>query len=114
VIEVAQIAQRLEELEKRMVAVERGRDEYRALYHETMERCRKLELGLLSSKSGRLPDGAQLSLDGLAMVCWGSGYAPGSTLRWRPDRAAPRASARRLAPATRPSLAPTWVAPGRP
>ncbi len=67
-IEVAQIAQRLEELEKRMVAVERERDEYRTLYLETMERCRKLELGLLSSKSERLPNGSQLSLDVLAIV----------------------------------------------
>jgi hypothetical protein len=68
VIEVAQIALRLEELEKQMVAVERERDEYRTLYLKTMERCRKLELGLLSSKSEHLPDGAQLSLDVLAMV----------------------------------------------
>ena len=67
-IEVAQIAQRLEELEKRLAAVERERDDYRALYLEAMERCRKLELGLLSSKSERLADGSQLSLDVLSMV----------------------------------------------
>jgi transposase len=68
VSDVAQIAQRLEELERRMTTVERERDDYRALYLETMERCRKLELGLLSSKSERLPDRAQLSLDVLSMV----------------------------------------------
>jgi transposase len=68
VSDVAQIAQRLEDLEKRMATVERERDDYRALYLETMERCRKLERGLLSSKSERLPDRAQLSLDVLAMV----------------------------------------------
>lgn len=59
----------LDDLEKRVAATERERDEYRALYLETMERCRKLELGILASKSEHLPDnGAQLSLDVLAMV----------------------------------------------
>src|SRR5580692_9156709 len=34
-----------------------------------MDRCRKLELGILASKSEHLPDGgAQLSLDVLSMV----------------------------------------------
>ena len=66
---IEQIAERLEELEKRFAIAERERDEYRALYLETMERCRKLELGLLASKSEHLPDnGAQLSLDVLSMV----------------------------------------------
>jgi hypothetical protein len=76
VASVEEIVHRLEELEKRVVTVEemrvaaeRDRDEYRTLYLETMERCRKLELGLLSSKSERLPDGgAQLSLDVLSLV----------------------------------------------
>jgi transposase len=66
---VEQIAQRLDELEKRFAVAERERDEYRALYLETMERCRKLELGILASKSEHLPEGgAQLSLDVLSMV----------------------------------------------
>ena len=73
---VEQIVQRLDELEKKFAAAERERqaaarerDEYRALYLETMERCRKLELGILASKSEHLPDGgAQLSLDVLSMV----------------------------------------------
>ena len=66
---VEQIVQRLDELEKRFATAERERDEYRALYLETMERCRKLELGILASKSEHLPDGgAQLSLDVLSMV----------------------------------------------
>lgn len=69
VTDVAQIAQRLDELEKRVATAEREREEYRALYLQTMERCRKLELGLLSSKSEHLPDsGSQLSLDVLAMM----------------------------------------------
>jgi transposase len=64
----AATAQRLDELEKRFVALERERDEYRRLYLELMERCRKLELGLLAPKSERLPDESQLSLDVLAMM----------------------------------------------
>ncbi len=67
--DVTEILQRLDALEKRSATAERERDEYRALYLETMERCRKLELGLLASKSERLPgDGSQLSLDVLTMV----------------------------------------------
>jgi transposase len=62
VTEIAEIVKRLEVLEKE-------RDEYKALYLATMERCRKLELGLLSSKSEHLrPNDAQLSLDVLSMV----------------------------------------------
>ena len=40
----------------------------RRLYLEVMERCRKLERGLLGQKSERLPDDSQLSLDVLAMM----------------------------------------------
>ena len=66
---VEEIAQRLEELEKRFTTTERERDEYRALYLETMERCRKLERGILAQKSEKLPgDEGQLSLGVLAMV----------------------------------------------
>jgi len=69
VTSLEQIAQRLSELEKAFATAQRERDEYRRLYVETMERCRKLELGLLASKSEHLPDGgAQLSLDVLAMM----------------------------------------------
>ena len=76
------IAQRLDELEKKFVAIEqerdtyakerdtyaKERDEYRKLYLELMERFRKLELGLHASKSERLPDESQLSLDVLTMM----------------------------------------------
>lgn len=71
----AAIAQRLDELEKKFVAIEqerdtyaKERDNYRKLYLELMDRCRKLELGLLASKSERLPDESQLSLDVLTMM----------------------------------------------
>jgi transposase len=69
VSDVAEIVQRLDELEKRFATAERERDEYRTLYLETMERCRKLELGILASKSEHLPDNdAQLSLGVLSMM----------------------------------------------
>lgn len=69
VTDVAQIMQRLDELEKRIATAEREREEYRALYLQTMERCRKLELGILGSKSEHMPDNdAQLSLGVLSMV----------------------------------------------
>lgn len=64
-----EIVKRLDELEKRFSVAERERDEYRALYLETMERCRKLELGILASKSEHLPKNeAQLSLGVLSLV----------------------------------------------
>jgi transposase len=73
---VDEIVRRLEVLEaqfitteKALASTEKERDQYRALYLETMERCRKLERGLLAPKSERLPeDGAQLSLGVLSMV----------------------------------------------
>jgi len=57
VTRIEQIAARLDELEKRIATAERERDEYRTLYLETMERCRKLEIGLLAPKSEHLPEG---------------------------------------------------------
>ena len=76
VSDAAEIVKRLDELEKRFAraeemrqAAEREREEYRTLYLETMERCRKLELGILASKSEHLPENeAQLSLGVLSMV----------------------------------------------
>jgi len=69
------ITQRLDELEKTvaMVAKERDgflreRDEYKKLYLEMMERCRKLEIGLRSAKSERVPHEAQLSFSVLSMM----------------------------------------------
>ena len=68
-MQVDEITRRLEQLEKRFETAERERDEYRALYLETMERCRKLELGILASKSEKLPPSDdQLSLAVLSVV----------------------------------------------
>ncbi|MEQ8565218.1 MAG: IS66 family transposase [Deltaproteobacteria bacterium] len=59
-----QLARRLDELERRSAAAEQERDTYRALYLEMMERCRKLERGLLGQATERLPKNEQqLSLD---------------------------------------------------
>ena len=81
--DLSQILQRLETLEKdhaatreRLTEVEREREEakgerdrYRRLYQQMLERCRKLEKGLLGQKSERLgDDGAQLSLGMLEML----------------------------------------------
>jgi len=69
VIDVAELAQRLEALERKVAAAESERDQYRQLYLETMERCRKLELGLVGRKSERLAsDEGQLSLAMLETV----------------------------------------------
>jgi transposase len=69
VTSVADVMQRLEDLEKRFATAERERDEYRALYLDTMERCRKLELGMFASKSERLHENeAQLTLGVLSLV----------------------------------------------
>jgi len=57
------------EIEKHIADLERQVAEYKRLYLEMMERCRKLELGLFASKSEHLPpsDG-QLALSVLGMV----------------------------------------------
>jgi hypothetical protein len=64
VVDVAEIAQRLDKLERRVATAEQDRDQYKRLYLEMMDRCRRLELGRMSSKSELMPqDDEQLSLD---------------------------------------------------
>lgn len=76
VTDLAELARRLDALEDE-VAVARGevatvrdeRDRYHQLYLEMMERCRKLERGLIGRKSEKLaPDEVQLSLSVLEMA----------------------------------------------
>jgi transposase len=56
-------------LQQSLQSVEHSRDEYRALYQQMLERCRKLERGLLGQKAERLPaHDSQLSLAVLASV----------------------------------------------
>ena len=71
--ELDALRQRLDELDdemrERLTKVEDERDRYRALYQEMMERCRKLELGLMGQKSERLGDeGIELSEAMLEML----------------------------------------------
>lgn len=74
--DLSALVQRLEVLEReqaamreRLSVVEQERDRYKSLYLETLERCRKLEKGLLGPKSERLrDDGAQLSLGVLELM----------------------------------------------
>lgn len=54
--DVTELASRLDALEASLVQTAKERDGYRELYHEMLERCRKLERGLLAQqKSERLP-----------------------------------------------------------
>ena len=83
--EQATFARRLDELEREQVAVkqalvrsetarvlaEQQRDAFQALYREMMERCRKLERGLVGPKRERFPDGDQLALSMLDMMLEG-------------------------------------------
>lgn len=75
-VDIDALVQRLDLLEQEqrrlhdaLQTVERARDDYRALYEQTLERCRKLERGILGQKAERLPaNESQLSLDVLSSV----------------------------------------------
>ncbi len=57
------------DIEKRLDALEKDVAHYKRLYLEALERCRKLELGLFSSKSEHLPaSDSQLALSVLGMM----------------------------------------------
>lgn len=65
----AKTAETLVAAEQEREEARRQRDDYKRLYLEMMERCRKLELGLLGQKGERLSeDDAQLSLGVLDLV----------------------------------------------
>lgn len=73
--DLAELLRRVELLEKEQATIREEsnefreeRDAYHALYLETLERCRKLELGLRGQKSERLANEAQLSFDVLNML----------------------------------------------
>jgi len=75
-VDIDALVQRLDLLEQEqrrlhdsLETVARARDDYRALYEQTLERCRKLERGILGQKAERLPaNESQLSLDVLASI----------------------------------------------
>jgi transposase len=65
----ASIADRLTELSARLDALTAERDEYRRLYFQTLEACRKLELGIVGPKRERLsPGDGQLTMSMLHML----------------------------------------------
>lgn len=63
------IEARLAELSARVDGLAAERDEYRKLYLQTLETCRKLELGLVGAKRERLSEGdAQLTMSMLGLL----------------------------------------------
>lgn len=75
-VDIDALVRRLDELEREqqklhdsLETVARARDDYRTLYQQMLERCRKLERGILGQKAERLPvSESQLSLEVLATV----------------------------------------------
>lgn len=71
------IEARLAELSARVDGLAAERDEYRKLYLQTLETCRKLELGLVGAKRERLSEGdAQLTMSMLGLLL---GNQPGQS-----------------------------------
>jgi transposase len=76
VVDLQTLSQRLEALEREqsrtheaLETAQRERDQYHRLYLDMLERCRKLERGLLGQKAERLnPHESQMSLDVLGLL----------------------------------------------
>ena len=66
--EIERIVARLDELERAQSKLQAERDQYRALYQQMLERCRKLELGLRGHAAERVPESDQLSLAVLGLM----------------------------------------------
>lgn len=67
--QLAALTEAVERLSRENQAALADREQYRKLYLDMLERCRKLELGLLGQKAERLaPDDAQLTLSVLASL----------------------------------------------
>jgi len=67
--EQEQLREALLAKEQELSKVEQARDQYHKLYLEMMERCRKLERGLLGQKAEKLPrDSSQLSFQMLELM----------------------------------------------
>jgi hypothetical protein len=72
--QLADLRTRVDALTTERAAVAAERDEYRKLYLQTLELCRKLELGILGPKRERLSAGdAQLTMSLLHMLLDGGG-----------------------------------------
>jgi transposase len=80
---------KLADLSARVDALTTERDEYRKLYLQTLEICRKLEMGIAGPKRERLSDSeAQLTMGMLQMLV---GAAAGGTTTEPPPSAPPAA-----------------------
>ena len=68
-VDANKLFQRLDALEAKVAKLEEERDAYHDLYLEMLEKCRKLERGLLGQKAERLPPNeAQMSLAMMGML----------------------------------------------
>src|SRR6185437_16337837 len=66
---LAALSARVDGLAAEREALSAERDEYRKLYLQTLERCRKLELGLMGPKRERLSESdAQLTMSMLGLL----------------------------------------------
>jgi transposase len=71
------IQSQLAELAQKLEAISAERDQYKKLYLEMLERCRKLELGIIGQKREKLSgDDKQLTLSLLEMMLAQRGAAP--------------------------------------
>ena len=71
---LAELSARVDALSVEREAVAAERDQYRALYLQTLELCRKLELGIVGPKRERLSGSdAQLTMSMLGMLLHGTG-----------------------------------------
>jgi len=100
-VDVAELAAKVEDLAARFEQAERAReqaqlereqaqrerDEYRKLYQQMLEKCRKLELGLLGQKAERMPaDEGQLTLQVLSTLLGDGEPPPVATDEARPSK----------------------------
>jgi transposase len=77
---LAQLSARIDSLAAEREALATERDEYRKLYLQMMERCRKLELGLVGAQRERLSESdAQLTMSMLGLLV-GSGAGGSAAL----------------------------------
>jgi hypothetical protein len=73
--EQRQVVGALKVSEEERLAAEDARDQYHNLYLEMLERCRKLERGLIGQKAERLPDNEQQFTLSILEVALGHGAA---------------------------------------
>ncbi len=102
---VASIEAKLAELSARVDGLSAERDEYRKLYLQTLERCRKLELGLVGARRERLSGSdAQLTMSMLGLLLGDGGAGSASPPGPPPPPETPVAAHARAKPTGRKPL----------